>query len=331
MPKVLSHSLPTKGKKHPPQLLDTLSQLRKVNPKAALSEGYTRNQISLQKRSGRKAMTNAMLSKLLDLKSPLHVSYKFAYKCNSAIFQEGDKLKTLYCNQRFCLVCNSIRTGKLINGYASEIQALDNPYFVTLTVKNVKAYKLKQTIEEMQKDFRRSMDKLKKRGIVLKGIRKVEVTFNEITREYHPHFHCIIEGCRPSFTLVSDWIKRHPEQATYKGQDLRYADKETPNELFKYFTKMLTKSGQFLAPEMDIVFRAMKGKRVFQPFGGIKKQSEEVETNETTVIDWLPEGLENWVYDNAGKYSDWYNASGEPLANGTLTDKQVHLINKIIA
>lgn len=315
--------------KSPHTLLDTLSQLRKVNLKAAPPEGYSAKQISLQKRSRRKAITHAIVSKLLDLKSPLHKSYKYAYKCNSAIFQEGDKLKTLYCNQRFCLVCNSIRTGKLINGYADEIRALDNPYFVTLSVKNVKAYKLKQTIEDMQEDFVRTKNKLLKRGIKLKGLRKVEVTYNEITKEYHPHFHCIIEGCKPSFALVSDWIKRHPDQANYKGQDLRYADKETPNELFKYFTKMLTKSGQFLAPEMDIVFRSMKGKRVFQPFGGIKKQCEDIEMNQTTVIDWKPPTIESWVYDMSGKYSDWYNASGEALSEVELQEDTLHLIEKI--
>jgi len=327
MPKVRASSQST----NPTQLLDTLSQLRKVNPKPALSKGYTANQISLQKRSGRKAITNAIVSKLLDLHSPMHTSYKYAYTCNSAIFQNGDKLTTRYCNQRFCLVCNSIRTGKLINGYASEIQELNNPYFVTLTVRNVKAYKLKSTIESMQKDFVRCKDKLKKRGLILKGLRKVEVTYNEKTKEYHPHFHCIIDGCKESFALVGDWIQRHPEHASYKGQDIRFADKDTPAELFKYFTKMLTKSGQFLAPEMDKVFRAMKGKRVFQPFGGIKKRSEDVETNETTVIDWKPEALENWVYDNAGKHSDWYNANGEPLADASLTDRQVTLIDKISA
>ena len=327
MPKVRTLDQPT----NPDYLVHTLAQVRKVNLKPALSKGYTPNQISLQKRSGRKALTQAIVSKLLDLKSPLNKAYKFTYKCNSAIFQEGEKLKTLYCNQRFCLVCNSIRTGKLINGYASEVQALSNPYFVTLTIKNVKAYALKATIEAMQKDFVRAKDKLRKRGIVLKGLRKVEVTYNEKTNEYHPHFHCLIEGCKPSFALVSEWIKRHPEHTSYKGQDLRFADKDTPNELFKYFTKMLTPSGQFLAPEMDIVFRAMKGKRVFQPFGGIKKQCEEVETNQTTVIDWKPEGIENWVYDMANEHSDWYNAQGEALTEGKLTDKQVHLIKKIVA
>ena len=280
MPKVHASNQST----NPPHLLDTLAQLRKVNLKPALPKGYSANQIFLQKRSRRKAITDAITYRLVDIDSPLHKSYWQTHHCTRTVLQDGNQLKSRYCNQRWCLVCNSIRTGKLINGYSPAIESMTNPYFVTLTIKNVKAYNLKRSIEAMQKEFVRTKDILRKRGIVLKGIRKVEVTYNESTKEYHPHFHCIIDGCKESFCLVSEWIKRHPEQATYKGQDIRFADKETPAELFKYFTKMLTKNGQFLAPQMDIVFRAMKSKRVFQPFGGIKIQSEEVELNDTTFL-----------------------------------------------
>ena len=327
MPKVVSQSIPTKVKEHPPQLLDTLAQLKKVNDSA----GFSANQICLQKRSRRKAITDAITYRLVDIDSPLNKSYWQTYHCTRTILQDGNQIKSRYCNQRWCLVCNSIRTGKMINGYLPAIEDMVNPYFVTLTVKNVKAYDLKHTIQSMQRDFVRTKHKLKKRGIVLKGIRKVEVTFNEITREYHPHFHCIIDGCRESFSLVSDWIKRHPEQATYKGQDIRFADRNTATELFKYFTKMLTKSGQFLAPEMDIVFRAMKDKRVFQPFGGIKRQAEDVELNDSTLLDWKPEAIDIWQREDAGKFSDWYNANGEALSEGELPEHTLALIKKIIA
>jgi len=315
----------------PEHSLDTLAQLRKVNLKPAPLKEYSANQIFLQKRSRRKSITDAITLKLVDIDSPLNKSYWQTYHCTRTILQDGNQIKSRYCNQRWCLVCNSIRTGKMINGYLPAIEAMNNPYFVTLTIKNVKAYKLKQSIEAMQKDFRRSMDKLSKRGIKLKGIRKVEVTFNESTKEYHPHFHCIIDGCKESFSLVSEWIKRHPEQANYKGQDIRYANTETTAELFKYFTKMLTKTGQFLAPEMDVAFRAMKRKRVFQPFGGIKKQSEDVELNDSTLIDWKPEATEIWQREDAGKFTDWYNSQGEALSEVELTEKTLHLIEKITA
>lgn len=325
MPKVATLSIPTKDKDPQSYSLDTLAQLRKV----AEIPTYTPNQTCIQKRSRRKALSDAVIFKLVDVDSPLNKSYWQTYHCTRTILQDGNQIKSRYCNQRWCLVCNSIRTGKMINGYLPAIEDMVNPYFVTLTVKNVNAYDLKYTIEEMQRDFRRTMDKLKKRGIVLKGIRKVEVTFNETSKDYHPHFHCIVDGCKASFALVADWLKRHPDHASYKGQDIRFADKETPTELFKYFTKLLTKSGQFLAPEMDVVFRAMKDKRVFQPFGGIKKQSEDVELNESTLIDWKPETVEIWQRQEAGKYTDWYNANGEALSEAELSEETLALIDKI--
>lgn len=327
MPKVVLESIPAKSKEQPAQLLDTLAQLRKVNDSAAFSA----NQICLQKRSRRKAITDAITFRLVDIDSPLNKSYWQTYHCTRTILQDGNQIKSRYCNQRWCLVCNSIRTGKMINGYLPAIEDMVNPYFVTLTVKNVNAYDLKHTIETMQRDFRRSMDKLKKQGITLKGIRKVEVTFNEETCEYHPHFHCIVDGCKPSFALVSDWLKRHPEQSSYKGQDIRFADRNTTTELFKYFTKLLTKNGQFLAPQMDIAFRAMKGKRVFQPFGGIKRQPEDIELNESTLIDWKPEAVEIWQRQDAGKFSDWFNANGEALSEVELSEETLSLIDKINA
>lgn len=311
--------------------LDTLAQLRNENLKPALSKGYSANQIFLQKRSRRKAITDPIILKLVEVDSPLNKSYWQTYHCTKTILQDGNQLKTRYCNQRWCLVCNAIRTGKMINGYLPAIEAMTNPYFVTLTIRNVKAYKLKSAIESMQSNFVRCKDALRKQGIDLIGIRKVEVAFNEETREYHPHFHCVIDGCKESFKLVSEWLKRHPEQATIKGQDIRFADRNTSTELFKYFTKMLTKDGQFLAPEMDVAFRAMKGKRVFQPFGGIKKQSEDVELNDSTLIDWKPESTEIWIHEQAGKFTDWYNSQGEALSEVELTDNTLELIKKITA
>lgn len=312
-----------------PPLLDTLAQPRKVLEKPLLPEGCTPNKIFLQRRARRKAITDAIVFKLIDLKSPMHKSYWQTYRCTRTIIQEGNKLSSRYCNQRFCLVCNSIRTAKLIRGYESEIKALTNPYFVTLTVKNVKGYTLRKTIDTMQKDFVSIKDKLRKRGIALKGIRKIEVTFNETTQEYHPHFHCIIESCKSSFALWMEWKRTHPA-ASIKGQDIRHADTNSPAELFKYFTKMLTKDGQFLAEPMDIVFRCMKGKRVFQPFGGIKKQSEDIETDNATEIDWKPP-VETAIYSyqNAQQFSDWYNSDGEALSDSELNEETMHLLSKI--
>lgn len=305
--------------------LDTLAQLRKVSNDG----GCTASQISFQKRSQAKLVTDAFIFPLIDLKSPLTKSYWQTYHCTRTLFHEGGNVKTRYCNQRFCLVCNRIRTARLINGYGDQLQSLVNPYMVTLTTRNVDAPDLKETINGMLKDLTRCKDKMRKNGVKLIGIRKIEVTYNSETQQFHPHYHLIVDGCVPSFRLVAEWIKQRPETTNVKGQHITHADVNAPSELFKYFTKMLNKDGSFTPEAMDVVFRAMKRKRTFQPFGGIKRCSEDVEVEQEHTIDWKPPQTEIWIYEKANEHSDWYNASGEAFSEVQQTERTMALVNKI--
>jgi len=237
-------------------------------------------------------------------------------------------MRSKYCNQRWCLVCNRIRTAKLMHGYLPSIDVMKDPQFVTLTRPNVKGSYLRATFGTMQSTFAQCKDALRKQGITLVGIRKVETTYNAIRDDFHPHFHFIIDGKKEAEALKNEWLKRNPKALQYL-QDVKPCT--DPIELFKYFTKLLTKDGQFIPEAMDKTFRAMKGKRVFQPFGGIKKQSEDVETEEATHCDWKEPQTEIWTFQSAGKFSDWYNANGEALSEVELTNETLDLIKKIDA
>jgi hypothetical protein len=327
MPKV------SKGaQRHQPQLLDTSAQLRKIEKsnllKAPLPKAYTTNQSTLQKRARAKAITNTVIFPLISLESPMNKSYWSTFHCSKSILQEGDKLKSRYCNQRWCLVCNRIRTAKLMIGYLPSIDGMKDPQFVTLTRPNVKGSYLRSTFGSMQSTFVQCKDTLGKRGITLIGIRKVETTYSVPRDDFHPHFHFIIDGKKESEALKTEWLKRNPKALHYLQNVKPCTD---PIELFKYFTKLLTKDGQFLAEPMDKAFRAMKGKRVFQPFGGIKKHSEDIDVNESSQCDWKDPQTEIWTFESSGKFSDWYNANGEALSEVELTDDTMRLIEKITA
>jgi hypothetical protein len=311
-------------------LLDTLAQPRKIEAanllKAPLPEAYTAKQQTLQKRARAKAITNAIVFKLTSIESPLNKSYWSTFHCSNVIIQDGEKLTSRYCNQRWCLVCNRIRTANLMRGYLPSIDAMQEPYLVTLTRPNVKSGYLKATIEDMQKKFTQSKDTLSKRGIKLIGIRKIECTVNEKEQTHHPHYHCVIEGKEVAEQLKSQWLIKNPKALHYLQDSRPLTD---PIELFKYFTKMLTKDGRVLPEPMDKTFRAMKGKRVFQPFGGIKKQSEDVEVKDAIQCDWKEANTEIWTFESTGKFSDWYNANGEALSEVELTNDTIDLIQKI--
>jgi hypothetical protein len=83
--------------------------------------------------------------------------------------------------------------------------------------------------------------------------------------------------------------------------------------------------------EMDVIFRAMKGKRVYQPFGGIKKVSEDIDVKDAVTCDWKEPNTEIWVYQNADNYSDWYNSSGESLTEVIHADIVMRLVCNIHA
>src|ERR1700749_731541 len=85
--------------------LDTLAQLS-INPEE-----------NLLKKAKRKALTVFLSTKLIELNNHNIAAYRNMYYCNSILNQEGQELKTAYCKNRFCLVCNAIKTANLINGY----------------------------------------------------------------------------------------------------------------------------------------------------------------------------------------------------------------------
>lgn len=113
-----------------------------------------------------------------------------------------------------CPFCAHNRAAKQVKAYSERLAVILaskprlKPVFITLTVKN--GVDLAERMQHLQNSVKtlldRRRDSLKKgRGYVefskIKGaVFSYEVTFNEVTREWHPHIHM--------FALVNDWINR---------------------------------------------------------------------------------------------------------------------------
>lgn len=282
---------------------------------------------SLKKRERSKFYTGQVLYNLhRDEKGPMHDYFYRAHTCNHVIEQNGRRLKSRYCNTRFCHICNRIRTAKMMNGYGEQLKEFSEPRFVTLTAPTVKAPELRDEICSRLASFRRILDGWRKRyGKIPKGIRKLEVTYNSDSDWYHPHFHVIIDGNEKAVELVREWLERFPS-ATAKAQDIREVDQASMNELFKYATKPFTKSTKARTLEvydyaLENIAVAMKGKRSLQPFGGLKRVSEDVD--ETTlngqIYPELPETpFTVWTYDEQS--SVHVSKHGEILVDYTPPD-----------
>jgi DNA-damage-inducible protein D len=305
--------------------LDTLAQLV-TDPKDI---GF------LGKRARAKTFTAPLSVKLASLNSDLKKSYWNSYYCNDSLTQEGNKITGKYCNNRWCSVCNRIRTAKLIQGYNVPLSELEDKQFVTLTLLNCEGIELRKTIDFMLKTVKTIQDVIKmrhhrgKQDWQLVGIRKLECTFNHKTSTYHPHFHFLIEGEVAAKELVNEWLKRVPGTSN-KAQDVRKADKGAEIELFKYFSKIVTKTEKgfttFVEP-LDVIFTAMRGLRVFQPIGLKKDVSEDIEDIITEEISGIEEKFVDWKWFK----HDWVDKStGEVLTGYIPSANMNRLIDNII-
>lgn len=267
-------------------------------------------------------MTNGITDGLRRLDSPLKKSYLNTFYCASELVQDGKKLTGKYCNNRWCLVCNRIRTAKLINGYKIPLEDLQEKQFVTLTIPNVPGEKLAGAIREMLRELRRIQNKvLRERKTPIFGIRKLEVTYNAIRGDFHPHFHLVVSKYQVALDLVSEWLKTWPT-ARSPAQDIRPADMAATMELFKYFTKLLAKGSKSGGPPgsrivppgaLDTIFQAMRGLRVFQPMGIKKDIAEDIEDIQAEVFEALdPDQVKTWRWQT----HDWIDQeTGEVLAD----------------
>lgn len=279
--------------------LDTLAQLT-PNPEK-----------NLLKKAQRKAITVFLSSKLIALNTKNLQAYRNMYYCNSVLMQEDQELKTSYCKSRFCLVCNAIKTANLINGYIPELKKMDDPQFMTLTIKAVRAKQLPHAINNMLKDFRKINQTLTKyQKIKITAIRKLECNHNDVYDTYNPHFHLIINGLGNAILVRNMWLKLNP-CSNMKGQNIRPADQDSMIELFKYATKLIVK-GTIDAKSLDIIYSAFRRRRIVQPIG-IKKFVDEDE-REKVIYQQLENENITWKWNE--QFHDWFNEYTGELLTG---------------
>jgi len=253
---------------------------------------------TLNKRAKAKFIQEPLILALIDLQGKFTKQYTDTLQCASLIYHKAEKLTSRYCRNRWCRVCNRIRTGQLINGYEPALEAMPDKHLVTLTIKNVPGETLRRDIQSMTstiraiQTYRRQVEKLP--GI--NAIRKLEVTYNAEQNNFHPHFHLIVSTQEEAEYLKSKWVERRTD-ANEAGQDIREA--YNPRELFKYFAKLTSATSQtvwnggkiriknedFYPEALDIIFQSMKGLRIVQPMGKIRYVSEEIDEIQADEID----------------------------------------------
>lgn len=301
--------------------LDTSAQLWNSSNATPQNQG----QATLLKRGRAKYLSRALAVGLAELKSPLEKSYRRSVYCSECIQQDDGMMTTRYCGNRWCLVCSRIRTARAVTAYGPVVESWSDPHMVTLTVRNCQGEDLRATMAAMLKAFQRCRDSIRKAGFQFRALRKLECTYNHRTGEYHPHFHVLTDGKEEAEQLRRRWLRQHPETANERAQDVRACDAGALMEVFKYFTKLTapatTKQGRRIMPlaALDVIFRAMKGRRVWQPVGfRLPKEVAESIEGEELILSGTPAFkrqeeriLWSWEPDLA----DWVDReTGESLA-----------------
>lgn len=306
----LQHKKGGGGKVFAPKL-DTLAQLRK--------------------RGVRKYLQQAKLEQLKDFADSLNDNSKMydrSLKCSHILTQTGDKITSIYCKQRCCNICNSIRSATLINNYQEAINKMREPYFITLTTRNKKEdwNKLRPRIMAMNETIRKIANNGRnlKNKILLTGIRKIETTYNIEMEWFHPHYHFIIDGEIEAKWLVQQWLIYNPT-ASEMAQKCEPATQGALEELFKYSVKETDKvkdeEKRIPIPALHHIYKTLKNIRTFQTMGNfsaveideeempelVSQECKEIEADDTY---WV------WIDNN------WWNVkTGESLINEEITIK----------
>jgi hypothetical protein len=166
--------------------------------------------------------------------------------------------------------------------------------------------------------FRRIQDIARKRKRPFLGIRKLECTYNPVRKDFHPHFHVIVQDGEQAQFLLSEWLSRNPS-ARLVAQDVRLATDGDLIELFKYFTKVLTKtdtSVRVYFDSLDVIFRSLRNRRVFQTFGfcldstetDTDADSEFIDRVLVAQFDWF-QSVHDWVDQETGALLTGYTPS----------------------
>ena len=252
---------PSPGAENPPSGMSILISKEKAgHPRQKTS---TNSRDAHVKRQRKKYLSQMIVTKLLPFEdSRMQNQYRRAMDCGSVIEQVDGRLTTRYCKTRCCLVCNGIRSAMLIDTYKPIVETWPDPRMVTLTVPNVPLSKLRDTVDEMARQFALILKQLRRRGMDVRAVRVIEVTAKSVS-DTHPHFHAAVPSGAVGDAIVESWLHRYPK-ASAKAQDVLSWDTDL-RELFKYVTKMTSAD---MSPKLlDGILQAMWGKHLVRPYG----------------------------------------------------------------
>jgi len=189
-----------------------------------------------------------------------------------------EKHNKSFCRNRICQICNALKATRMSKKYFEAVLELELPIFLTLTipVRFRNEEELRRILNEMTVNFSKAKDVLRKRNVIIKGIRKLEIAISNINRAINSHFHIIMNNPNnEAQAMINEWIKRNPN-ADIKAQSILPIANGDEQKVLKYLSKPFVHfkddDGNM---EQDYerlltVYRATYKRRVYQNYGGFR-------------------------------------------------------------
>lgn len=240
--------------------------------------------------------------------------------------ESGCVVSANFCRLRFCPMCQKRRSLRIASDFKKIMEYLSNFAWVhlVLTVPNCQAHELRSVLDDMQIASSRlfRFEPLQK---AFKGIaRCTEITYNSTRKDYHPHFHCLIAVNKSYFKsryyLPVEYIRKlwtvvynaHVSGIKVRSRGDKYffdmldgfdfdidtlyqcniskADTSAVAEIAKYCVKPLEidgVSGAKLYRPLEVIYRALHGRRLVQTYGVIKEASQALRVDFDTFEDYI--------------------------------------------
>ena len=188
---------------------NTLEELKKrFTPRkeesADLSEVYYRlytNEELNKDEWLRRALRVQECGTLLDFAHPLE---------DGKISTKGTLVNANFCKDRLCSMCSWRRSRKIFGQVSRVMERISGKYmflFLTLTVRNVSAECLSETLNRLNSAFNQLMRQKPVKKVVKGYFRALEVTYSKPLDNYHPHFHCVL-AVPKGYLAHGDYISR---------------------------------------------------------------------------------------------------------------------------
>jgi Plasmid rolling circle replication initiator protein and truncated derivatives len=230
-----------------------------------------------------------------------------------------------FCHWRFCALCAwrlSLKRTFVTKVVMTRLANLGFRFlFVTLTAPNVKAEELSAEITRLNEAWSRMTKRKKYKTLIIGGIRKIEVTYNSETDTYHPHLHIILcvekkyfkrttsrktdkKNIYPNMIMFEEW--QADWQQALRDDRAEQINVQAISNHPQKMAKAIAEISKYSAKDSEMVldkkvFKAMylgmKGKRLFSPFGEMKKLFREFEKDPQKFSDCFEmREPEEWFY-----------------------------------